>query len=113
MITVDQILPLVPKHLAAQRWYDRDQPPDRVVAADHATWLDGDPTLVWLLVDAFEGDRRLGRYQLVVGARPIGDENPFLQGKTTELLGVAEGEGGAVAVYDAFIDPPLALEVLS
>jgi len=114
MITVDQILPLVPKHLAAQRWYDGDKPPERVEAADHDTWVDGDPTLTWLLVDAYEGERCLGRYQLVVGARPVGgDEHAFLQGKTTELLGIAEGTDGAVAVYDAFIDPPLALEVLA
>ncbi|MFP5322346.1 MAG: maltokinase N-terminal cap-like domain-containing protein [Acidimicrobiia bacterium] len=112
MITVDQILPLVPKHLAAQRWYDGDGPPPRVEAADSATWLDGDPSLVWLLVDAMDGDRRLGRYQLVVGARPAGDEHAFLQGKTNELLGVVETDDGPVAVYDAFIDPPLALDVL-
>jgi len=112
VITADQILPLVPKHLAAQRWYDHDEPPERVEVADHETWLDGDPTLVWLLVDAIDGDRTLGRYQLVVGARPLADEQGFLHGKTTELLGIAEGDDGPVTVYDAFIDPPLALEVL-
>ncbi|HEX4901599.1 MAG TPA: hypothetical protein VFV42_02250 [Acidimicrobiales bacterium] len=113
MITLDQILALVPDHLAGQRWYDHDGPPDSVTAADSERWLDGDPSLWWLLVDAHDGDRHLGRYQLVLGCRPAGQEHGFLHGKTTELLGVAEGDDGPVSVYDAFIDPPLALEVLS
>lgn len=112
MITVDEILPLVPDHLAAQRWFDHDGPPTRVTAADSERWLDGDPTLWWLLVDAEQDGRPLGRYQLVVGARPAGDEHGFLHGKTTELLGVVQTDDGPVSVYDAFIDPPLALEVL-
>jgi maltokinase len=112
MITAEQILPLVPEHLAAQRWYDQDGPPARVELADSVQWLDGDPSLFWLLVDAMDGDRRLGRYQLVVGARPVADDPGFLHGKTTELLGVVGADDEAVSVYDAFIDPPLALDVL-
>lgn len=113
MITLDQILALVPDHLAGQRWYDHDGPPAEVTAADDVRWLDGDPTLWWLLVDAHDRGRHLGRYQLVLGCRPAGQEHGFLQGKTNELLGVIDGDDGPVAVYDAFIDPPLALEVLS
>lgn len=113
MIRLDQILPLLADHLAGQRWYDHDGPPARVSAADSERWLDGDPTLWWLLVDAHDGDRHLGRYQLVLGCRPAGQEHAFLRGKTTELLGVVDGDDGPVSVYDAFIDPPLALEVLS
>jgi maltokinase len=112
MITAEEILSLVPDHLAAQRWYDHDSPPARVEVADSELWLDGDQDLWWLLVDAFEGDRRLGRYQLVLGARPAGEEHPFLHGKSGELLGIVESDDGPVTVYDAFIDQPLALEVL-
>jgi predicted trehalose synthase len=112
MITLDQILPLVPAHLAGQRWYDHDGPPASVTVADSECWRDEDPTLWWLLVDASEGDRHLGRYQLVLGCRPAGQEHAFLHGKTTEMLGVVDGDDGPVSVYDAFIDPPLALEVL-
>jgi maltokinase len=112
MITIDDLLPLVPNHLAAQRWYDHDGPPARVTAADCERWLDGDHELWWLLVDAHEGDQHLGRYQLVLGARPAGEEHPFLHGKSGELLGIADTDGGPVTVYDAFIDQPLALEVL-
>jgi maltokinase len=112
MITVDEILELVPAHLAAQRWYDHDGAPPQVEAADSERWLDGDQELWWLLVDALDGSRHLGRYQLVLGARPANEEHPFLHGKSGELLGIVDAEGGPVTVYDAFIDPPLALEVL-
>lgn len=112
MITIDEILPLVPNHLAAQRWYDHDGPPERVEAADAERWMDGDQVLWWVLVDAHQGERTLGRYQLVLGARPAGEEHPFLHGKSGELLGIVDTDGGPVTVYDAFIDPPLALEVL-
>ena len=78
MITADEILQLVPNHLAAQRWYDHDGPPPQVDAADSERWLDGDHELWWLLVDARDGSRHLGRYQLVLGARPANEEHPFL-----------------------------------
>ncbi len=112
MITTDEILPLLANHLAVQRWYDHDCPPERVTVADAERWVDGDQDLWWLLVDAHQGDRTLGRYQLVLGARPAGEEHPFLHGKSGELLGIVDTDGGPVTVYDAFIDPPLALEVL-
>jgi maltokinase len=112
MIDLDRILALVPDHLASQRWYDHDGPPERVEVADHERWLDGDPSLWWLLVDAHAGGRRLGRYQLVLGTRHTADHG-FLHGKTHEVLGIVDGDDGPVAVYDAFIDPPLALEVLA
>ena len=112
MITTDEILPLLANHLAVQRWYDHDGPPERVTVADAERWMDGDQDLWWLLVDAHQGDRTLGRYQLVLGARPAGEEHPFLHGKSGELLGIVDTDGGPVTVYDAFIDPPLALEVL-
>ena len=112
MITTDEIQPLLANHLAVQRWYDHDGPPPIVEIADSERWMDGDQDLWWLLVDASDGDRALGRYQLVLGARPAGEEHPFLHGKSGELLGIVETKGGPVTVYDAFIDPPLALEVL-
>ncbi len=112
MITTDEIQPLLANHLAFQRWYDHDGPPERVTVADAERWVDGDQDLWWLLVDAHQGDRTLGRYQLVLGARPAGEEHPFLHGKSGELLGIVDTDGGPVTVYDAFIDPPLALEVL-
>ena len=108
MITPEQIAAVTPEHLAKQRWYDHERPPDRVEVADAERWLEGDPELWWVLVDAFEGDRSLGRYQLVVGARTEPELHDFLIGKETELLGRI---GDAVA-YEATIDSALAIEML-
>jgi maltokinase len=112
MITAEQIVPLVADHLVAQRWFDHDEAPDTVTVADSEAWLDGDPSLWWLLVEAEHRGRPLGRYQLVVGARPTDEEHGFLHGKSAEVLGVVETDEGPVSVYDAIIDAPLAIEVL-
>ena len=113
MITAEEIAELVPDHLAQQRWYDHDAAPERVEVADAEQWHaggaeSGEPDLWWLLVDAYDGDRSLGRYQLVVGARTRPELHDFLIGKDAELLGRV---GDAVA-YDATIDRPLAIEIL-
>ena len=112
MITPRQIADLVPDHLAVQRWYDHDVPPSSVEVADSECWIEsegeGDPELWWLLVDARDGDRTLGRYQLVIGARTDPEHHDFLHGKDTEVLGRID----KAIVYDATIDAQLAIEVL-
>ena len=113
MITPEQIAELAPKHLVRQRWYDQEEPPSRVEVADAERWLEGsaqggDPELWWVLLDAYDGSRSLGRYQLVVGARTEPEIHDFLIGKDTELLGRI---GDAIA-YDATIDAPLAIHIL-
>ena len=113
MIAVDDLLPLVPVHLAAQRWYDHDEPPARVGLVDSEQWLDGDPWLWWLLVEAFDDqDRSRGWYQLVLGARAKPEQHDFLKGKETELLGAVDAGDERAAVYDATIDAELAIELL-
>ena len=113
MITPQEIAELVPDHLVAQRWYDHDGPPTSVEVADAECWLEGSedtatPELWWLLVDARDGDRDLGRYQLIVGARSDPEHHEFLQGKAMETLGRIDH----AIVYDATIDSQLAIEVL-
>ncbi len=111
---------LIPEYLAKQRWFEHEDPPTDVTIVASEPWRRGDPTLWWLLVDARDGERSLGRYQIVVGARTDPDEHDFLRGKDAELLGFVaapEGEGGdgeatVVAIYDASIDAPLAIEIL-
>lgn len=115
MISLDQITELLPKHLARQRWYDHDGPPSTVEIADSEEWVSGDPVLWWLLVDAHDGNRALGRYQLVIGARTEPETHDFLHGKDTELLGhvaLPDTPARVAAVYDATIDSPLAIEIL-
>lgn len=112
MIDVDAILPMVPEHLVAQRWYDHDDPPSRVDLVDCQRWLDGDPSLWWLLVEAVDGDVSRGRFQLVLGVRSEPERHDFLRGKDPEVLGIVDGTAGLTVVYDAAIDGPLAIELL-
>lgn len=115
MIDPELLAPLLPAYLAAQRWYDHEQPPTEVTIAAAEQWLSGDPDLWWLLVDARDGTRDLGRYQVVVGARTAPERHDFLHGKETELLGrvpQVDEDAEDMVAYDATIDAPLAIEIL-
>ncbi len=121
VIDAGTVASLVPDYLAKQRWYEHEDAPTAIDVVASEPWRCGDPTLWWLLVDARDGDRSLGRYQIVVGARTGPDEHDFLRGKDAELLGFVaapesegsdEGEASVVAIYDASIDAPLAIEIL-
>ena len=120
IIDVGTIAPLVPDYLAKQRWYEHEDAPSDVTVVASESWRRGDPTMWWLLVDARDGERALGRYQIVVGARTDPDEHDFLRGKDAELLGFVaapesdDGDDDAtvVAIYDASIDAVLAIELL-
>lgn len=115
MIDPDALTPLLPAYLAAQRWYDHERPPTEVSVAASEQWLAGDPDLWWLLVDARDGTRDLGRYQVVVGARTAPELLDFLHGKETEIIGrvqQVEGDASEMIAYDAIIDAPLAIELL-
>lgn len=112
MISAEAIADLLPDYLASQRWYDHEGPPTEVTVAAAEEWLSGDPTLWWMLVDAHDGQRVLGRYQVVVGARTTPELHDFLHGKESELIGRIPTDDGDVLAYDATIDAPLAIEIL-
>ena len=112
MIDHEAITALLPEYLAEQRWYDHERPPTEVVIGASEEWLAGDPALWWFLVDARDGDRDLGRYQVVVGARSAPELHDFLHGRDAEVVGRVTGDDGDFVAYDATIDVPLALEIL-
>jgi maltokinase len=100
---------LLPDHLPRQRWSGAG---DRTVTEVSVRWSelvrDEEPALLWTLVDVTYDDGDAEAYQLFVGARRVDEQPEFLQGKDREMLGV-EGE---LVLYDALIDPDLAIEVL-
>ncbi len=103
----EALAPLLGGFLPRQRWYAGGEPPADV----EVTTLDareGDPVLVWLLVDAIgtHGDR--ATYQVVLGGRPAPCDREFLQGKARVTLGEVDGW----IYYDALVHPHLALLVL-
>jgi maltokinase len=103
----EALAPLLGGFLPRQRWYAGSEPPADVAV----TTLDareGDPLLVWLLVDAIGTDGDRATYQVVLGGRPAPSECEFLQGKARVTLGEVDGW----IYYDAVVDPDLALLVL-
>jgi maltokinase len=103
----EALAPLLGGFMPRQRWYAGSEPPADVAV----TTLDareGDPLLVWLLVDAVDADGGRATYQIVLGGRPVPCDCEFLQGKARVTLGEVDGW----IYYDALVDPELALLVL-
>lgn len=90
---------LLGEHLPAQRWFGA-----RAVDGIIRTTVLGDG-LVQVLVRGSDG----GRYQVVIGLRPIGDTPGFFDGKATAMLGELDGH----IAYDATIDPDLSVALLA
>jgi maltokinase len=104
---------LLPDFLVRQRWYGAsDLDLEGVELASFEVWRDEWPALLWVLVDARFGDGSTARYQLPVGLRPLDQTERFLEGKGRSLLGDVDTSEGPALVYDALVDPELALAFL-
>lgn len=103
-----KVTPLLGDFLPRQRWFGTD-----VVNGDTTiTFLEvqrKDPLLVWLVVETVAADGGVAAYQLVVGGRPAEGLHDFLLGKERVTLGQVDG----IVLYDALVDPELALDVLA
>jgi maltokinase len=108
MIDHGSLLRLVPAYLARQRWYAGDAPPAHVEIIDDHVLRERWPGLALVVVDA---DGRL--YQLLVGARPSGEEPEFLHGSDYAILGEARTPAGKALAYDGLQDAELALALLA
>ena len=117
MIPVDDLLPVVlehlPAHLARQRWSGAH---DREITSVEIRWHEvlrvDEPVLVWTVVRARFADGDEQDYQLFLGVRGAQPPPEFLHGKDRELVVLLPDELGSLAVYDALVDPDLAIEVL-
>jgi maltokinase len=112
----------LPQHLPRQRWSGAH---DRAIRSVSVRWHevvsdDDAVSLVWALVDVRfgadetgEGDGEEHTFQLFVGLRPIDQQPEFLEGKDRELIAVVPcGDDVPVILYDALVDPDLAIAVL-
>lgn len=106
------LLEKLPDHLARQRWSGAN---DRPIVGVELHWHDvvsaDDPMLLWALAHARFADGDEQDYQLFIGARPADPFPDFLEGKERQIVALLPGSDGAV-VYDALVDPDLAVEVL-
>jgi len=113
MTSPDEIVSLLPDYLPRQRWYgaaDLELVSVDVAAFDmvRPEW----PMLGWLLVDAAFGDGSTATFQLPVGLRPLEQTERFLEGKGRSFLGDIDTESGPALVYDALVDPDLAVALM-
>lgn len=103
-----KLAPLLGPYLARQRWYAGAEAPADVRALVFDLRGD-DPVVAWLLVDTLDaGGAVTATYQVVLGGRPLGGDETFLQGKERVTVGSVDGW----VFYDALVDPELALRVL-
>jgi maltokinase len=110
VITPEALARLLPDFLVRQRWYGAaDKELRSVEVIDFEAMREGPPELAWALAEATFGDDTTALYQVPVGVRPLEQTERFLEGKGRSLLGDADTEEGAVLVYDALVDPELAL----
>ncbi len=117
MISVDDLATVLaehlPRHLVRQRWSGAQ---GRRITAVETRWHDvvrsDDSMLVWMVVRArfAEGDEQ--DYQLFLGVRPAQPQPEFLHGKDREVVALLPDPPHGFVVYDALVDPDLAIEVL-
>ena len=103
----------LPAHLARQRWAGAlDRPIERVELLWHDVVQADEPMLLWTVARAHFADGAEQDYQLFVGARCSEPAPDFLHGKERELIAMTHREGKVLIVYDALVDPDLAIAVL-
>jgi maltokinase len=100
MIELAALEKLLPEYLSRQRWYAGTEPPSSVKVLVAREPAEG---LTWALADA-DGVT----YQIVAGWRPATEPPAFVTGHEDGVLGTADG----LMIYDAILDPGLALALL-
>lgn len=103
----------LPAHLAQQRWAGAHE---RTIESVSLVWLEvlatEEPHLAWSVVEAHFADGGVQQYQVFIGARSTHPQPDFLDGKEHQRLGVSREGDQQVVLYDALIDPDLAIAVL-
>ena len=111
MIAPEVLEQLLPDFLVRQRWYGAaDKELATVEVNDFEILREEPPSLGWALASATFTDGATALYQVPFGVRPLAQTERFLEGKGRSLLGDADTDDGAVLVYDALVDPELAIE---
>lgn len=104
---------LLPDFLVRQRWYGAsDLKLAGVEVSEFEVWQDEWPALIWVLADARFTNDTGARFQVPVGLRPLDQTERFLEGKGRSMLGDVDTPSGPALVYDALVDPELALAFL-
>ncbi len=113
MIDPSDLAVLLPDFLVRQRWYGaNDLELKSVEVSTFDAWRTEWPALVWVIAEARFGDDSTARFQIPIGMRPLDQTERFLEGKGRSFLGDSDTAHGPALVYDALVDPELAVEFL-
>ena len=114
MIEIEHLEKLLLSHLPRQRWFAGGEAAPSSVTVRSATPLrTGWPGSLHVIAEVPGGDgAEASRYQLVIGLRPPGEIEVFLEGKVEAYMGDVETDEGPAHAYDAVYDPELALDLL-
>jgi maltokinase len=120
MISGTDLEVMLPDYLVQQRWFaagpDGSQPRDvadlraRIVRSE--VWREGDPGLLWAIVEVTQAGAPPGRYQILVGTRAAAVLPHIFAGKEQWVIGTLPGPDGGQVVYGALIDPELAVTLV-
>lgn len=113
MISPTALAPRLAEHLPRQRWFGaKDRAIDLVRVTSGEVMVEGWPALYRVEAEVSTGDDT-AHYQLMLGLRPTGDACEFLTGHEAAVVGEFETERGHALVYDALLDPDLAITLLA
>ncbi len=116
MIETAVLASLLTDYLPRQRWFgaaDRTLAGVDIAAFEPLPSGDSEwPALFWVMATARFEDETSASYQVPVGVRPLEATERFLEGKGRAFLGDADTPAGPALVYDAFVDPDLAIAFL-
>jgi maltokinase len=113
VIDADTLRGALAGYLPRQRWFGGDEADAaavEVVSVDamRHEW----PGLVQAMVRV-PSHGSVSLYQVLLGLRPSGTREPFLDGRPEAVLGELDSELGPAVLYDAPLDPELALSLLA
>jgi maltokinase len=110
VVDVAHAVSLLPDFLQRQRWYGAGHRTlERVEAIASETLRADPPLLLWMLAEAHFADGSTATYQVPIGARPLSATERFLEGKGRGFLGDVDTDEGPFLLYDALVDPELAV----
>lgn len=112
-LVLDALPAHLPAHIVRQRWSGaQDRPIADVAVRWHEVVREGDPLLLWLLVEARYEDGGRDDFQLLLGARSAESPPDFLHGKDREIVAILGPDAPGVVVYDGLVDPELTVDLL-
>ncbi len=123
MIEPSAIDEFLPGYLARQPWFAHGEARHRTRAGEQVevgaavrhreVWREGNPGLVWAILDTTLDGEPVGSYQVLIGLRPSVPSPGFLIGATSRILGTLPGDGSEWLAYDALVDPQLTIVALA